>query len=189
MKALGKVYDDFFEKIINEHVRDWDHGEQTKDIVDTMMSIMQSGKTHEFQFDRRHVKAIMLDMLAGSMDTAASSVEWILSELLRNPTTMKKFRRVGRSGGIGENGGGVGHGPTRIPRHGSSPIRLREERLPGMQLGLIQVRLIVSQLVHCFDWRLPNGVLPEELDMTEEFGLVVARANHLMAIPTLRLQI
>ncbi|KAK4431843.1 cytochrome [Sesamum alatum] len=61
MKALSKVFDDFFEKVINEHVikGNWDD-DQTKDIVDTMISIMQSGQTHEFQFDRRHVKAIML---------------------------------------------------------------------------------------------------------------------------------
>ena len=58
---------------------------------------------------------------------------------------------------------------------------------PGIQLGLIQVRLIVSQLVHCFDWQLPNDMSPKELDMDEEFGLIVSRVNHLMAIPTLRL--
>lgn len=60
---------------------------------------------------------------------------------------------------------------------------------PGLQLGLIQVQLIVAQLVHCFDLKLPNGMLPEELDMTEEFALVVTRAEHLMAVPTIRLKI
>ena len=59
---------------------------------------------------------------------------------------------------------------------------------PGIQLGLIQVQLIVSQLVHCFDWKLPNDMLPEELGIKEEFGIVVSRTNHLMAIPTFRLQ-
>ncbi|KAL3637418.1 hypothetical protein CASFOL_018586 [Castilleja foliolosa] len=59
---------------------------------------------------------------------------------------------------------------------------------PGMQLGLIQVRLIVSQLVHCFDWKLSGEMLPEDLDMDEEFGLVINRANHLMAVPTFRLR-
>ncbi|XP_019182602.1 PREDICTED: cytochrome P450 CYP736A12-like [Ipomoea nil] len=60
---------------------------------------------------------------------------------------------------------------------------------PGMQLGITVVRLVVAQLVHCFDWNLPNGLLPKDLDMTEEFGLVLSRANHLMAIPTYRLHI
>ncbi|KAK6118400.1 hypothetical protein DH2020_047817 [Rehmannia glutinosa] len=59
MKALAKVFDDFFEKVIDEHVRDGRSHGKVKDFVDTMMSIMQSGQ-FEFQFDRRHVKAVLL---------------------------------------------------------------------------------------------------------------------------------
>lgn len=58
---------------------------------------------------------------------------------------------------------------------------------PGMQLGLTLVQLILAQLVHCFDWELPNGMLPSELDMTEVFSLVTPRAKHLLVIPTYRL--
>jgi cytochrome P450 len=58
---------------------------------------------------------------------------------------------------------------------------------PGMQSGLTVVRLVVAQIVHCFDWELPNNMLPTELDMTEEFGLTTPRAKHLLAIPTYRL--
>ena len=35
----------------------------------------------------------MQDLLIGSMDSSASSVEWILSELMRNPTVMKKLQK------------------------------------------------------------------------------------------------
>lgn len=59
---------------------------------------------------------------------------------------------------------------------------------PGLQLGLTTVQLVVAQLVHCFDWELPNGLVGSELDMSEHFGLVTARANHLMLIPTYRLK-
>lgn len=58
---------------------------------------------------------------------------------------------------------------------------------PGLQLGLTTVRLVVAQLVHCFDWKLPNDMLPSDLDMTEVFGLTMPRAHHLIAIPTYRL--
>ena len=58
---------------------------------------------------------------------------------------------------------------------------------PGMQLGLTVVRLVLAQLVHCFDWELPDNMLPSELDMTEEFGITLPRAKHLVAIPTCRL--
>ncbi|KAL1568000.1 cytochrome P450 71AU50-like isoform X1 [Salvia divinorum] len=262
MKALAKVFDDFFERVIEEHVQAGDRPEQAKDIVDTMMSIMQSGEC-EFQFDRSHVKAIMLDLLIGSMDTAAVSVEWILSELLRNPTVMKKLQKeleqvvglkrmveesdldqleyldmvvketfrlhpvapllvphyaredskvngydIPKESRIIVNTYAIGRDPNVwtdpeifIPeRFTGSDIDVKGQHFqllpfgsgrrgcPGIQLGLIQVRLIVSQLVHCFDWQLPNDMPPEELSMNEEFGIVVSRANHLTAIPTFRLQ-
>ncbi|KAL1558998.1 cytochrome P450 71AU50-like [Salvia divinorum] len=251
MKALGKVYDDFFEKVIEDHVRAGYGPEQTKDIVDTMMTTMQSGEC-EFQFDRRNIKAIMLDLLIGSMDTAAASVEWILSELLRNPTVMKKLQNeleevVGLKRMVEEsdleqleyldmvvketfrlhpvgplliphysredikvNGYDIPKGSRilintyaigRDPNVWTDPEMFIPEKFIGSDIdvkgqhfqllpfgGLIQVRLIVSQLVHCFDWQLPNDMSQEELDMNEEFGIVVSRANHLMAIPTFRLQ-
>ncbi|KAG4164536.1 hypothetical protein ERO13_A13G022750v2 [Gossypium hirsutum] len=57
---------------------------------------------------------------------------------------------------------------------------------PGMQLGLTTMRLIIAQLVHCFDWELPDRMLPNELDMTAKIGLTFPRANHLLANPTYR---
>lgn len=55
---------------------------------------------------------------------------------------------------------------------------------PGMHMGLTVTRLVLAQLVHCFDWELPG-----ELDMREEFGLTCPRAKHLMATPSYRLQV
>lgn len=60
---------------------------------------------------------------------------------------------------------------------------------PGMHLGLTVIRLVLAQLVHCFDWELPNGRLHTELDMDEEFGLTMPRANHLHVIPTYRIRV
>ncbi|XP_070003053.1 cytochrome P450 71AU50-like [Nicotiana sylvestris] len=77
--------------IINEYVQASDK-KKTKDFVDTMMSIMQSGEA-KFQFDRRHVKAVLLDMLVASIDTSSTSVEWMLSEHLKNPNVMEKVQK------------------------------------------------------------------------------------------------
>ncbi|ESR41309.1 hypothetical protein KPL70_021910 [Citrus sinensis] len=60
---------------------------------------------------------------------------------------------------------------------------------PGMQLGLTIVKQVIAQLVHCFEWELPRGMLPIELDMTEEFGLITLRAKHLLAIASYCLKI
>lgn len=59
----------------------------------------------------------------------------------------------------------------------------------GMQLGLTEIRMVLAQLVHCFDLELPEGMSPGELDMTEEFAQVIFRANPLSVVPTYRLNI
>ncbi|RDY09007.1 hypothetical protein CR513_06703, partial [Mucuna pruriens] len=46
---------------------------------------------------------------------------------------------------------------------------------PGIQLGLTTVSLVLAQLVHCFNWEFPLGISPNNLDMTEKFGLSIPR--------------
>lgn len=62
MKDIAKLWDDFFERIIDEHEgksKEEREGEINKDFVDTMLEIMKSGG-REFDFDRSHVKAVLL---------------------------------------------------------------------------------------------------------------------------------
>ncbi|XP_052179866.1 cytochrome P450 CYP736A12-like [Diospyros lotus] len=59
---------------------------------------------------------------------------------------------------------------------------------PEIHLGLTNIRLVVAQLAHYFDWELPNGIFPTDLDMSERFGLSVSKAEHLLATPTYRLR-
>lgn len=59
-KELAKLFDEFLERVIEEHIFDKSSHEE-KDMVDTLMGVMQSGEA-EFEFDRRHVKAILLVM-------------------------------------------------------------------------------------------------------------------------------
>ncbi|KAJ0901554.1 putative abieta-7,13-dien-18-ol hydroxylase [Helianthus annuus] len=54
---------------------------------------------------------------------------------------------------------------------------------PGMNLGLLNIGLVVSNMVHWFDWELPNDMSPTELDMKEKFGLTTPREKPLLAVP------
>ncbi|CAN4094847.1 unnamed protein product [Withania somnifera] len=262
IKELGKTFDDFLEKIIHEHVQSKEQ-KQTKDIVDTMMTLMQSGEA-EFQFDRRHVKAVLVDLLIASTDTTSTAIDWILTELLRHPKVMKKLQNeleqavginrmveesdlerlkyldmvikeglrlhppspllvpresiedcivdgfdIPKGSRVFVNAWSIGRDPDAWPepekfmpeRFVDSNIDLRGRDFqllpfgsgrricPGLQLGLTLIRLVLAQLIHCFDWELPNGMMLNDIDMTEKFGLVTPRAQHLMVIPTYRLNI
>ena len=202
-------------------------------------------------------------MLAGSMETSSSSIDWAVAELIRHPRVMKKVQSelekvVGMERMVEEsdlesleylnmvvketlrlypagpllvphesmedctvngfyipqksriivNAWAIGRDPDSwtnadefLPeRFIEGDIDFRGKHFqyipfgsgrrgcPGMQLGITVVRFVVAQLVHCFDWELPDGMLPSELDMTEEFGLAIPRAKHLVAIPTYRLR-
>ncbi|XP_050207976.1 cytochrome P450 71AU50-like [Mercurialis annua] len=262
MKGVSKVFDDFFEKIIDEHIQFQDEN-RSKDFVDIMLGFVGS-EISEYHIGRDNIKAIILDMLAGSMDTSAAVIEWALSELLKHPRVHKKVQKeleekIGMNRMVEEsdlesleylemviketfrlhpvapllipheavedtiideylipkkshiiiNTFAIG----RDPRAWNDPEKFLPERFsgkdidfrghdfqllpfgagrrgcPGIQLGITVVRLVLAQLVHCFDWELPNGMLPDELDMTEEFSLVTPRAKHLEAIPTYRLHV
>ncbi|RZC54576.1 hypothetical protein C5167_013429 [Papaver somniferum] len=90
MKAVSKVFDGMLEKIIDEHVKVFDKDNQ-KDFVDVMLAFMLDKKA-DFSIDRSSIKAIVLDMLVGSMDTSSTAVEWTISALLENPRVMKKLQ-------------------------------------------------------------------------------------------------
>ncbi|KAI4371977.1 hypothetical protein MLD38_010265 [Melastoma candidum] len=264
LKHLATVFDVFFEKIIDDHVAARQEGRrESRDFVDSMLGIMEEDDDPEFRVDRRHIKAIMLDMLVASMDTSATAVDWAMVELIRNPRIMKKLQNelestIGLDRVVEEsdleglryldmviketfrlhpvaplllphestedcvingysipaksrlivNIWSIGRDPSIwseaekfIPERfeeSSVDVRGRDFQLlpfgagrrgcPGLQLGLTLVRLMLAQLVHCFDWELPDGVRPSDLDMREEFGITVPRAEHLVVIPTYRLR-
>ncbi|XP_059669267.1 desmethyl-deoxy-podophyllotoxin synthase-like [Cornus florida] len=55
---------------------------------------------------------------------------------------------------------------------------------PGMSFGLANVELPLANLLFHFDWKLPEGEKPEDLDMTEIFDAAVSRKTDLCVIPT-----
>lgn len=55
---------------------------------------------------------------------------------------------------------------------------------PGISFSLANVEFALAKLLYHFNWELPEGKKPEELDMDEKFGAVVERKNNLHLIPT-----
>jgi len=55
---VSKIFDAFFEKIIDEHLQSKDEN-KTKDFVDVMLSFMGSEES-EYRIERPNIKAIIL---------------------------------------------------------------------------------------------------------------------------------
>jgi cytochrome P450 len=57
---------------------------------------------------------------------------------------------------------------------------------PGIALGLAVMELALASLLFHFDWELPGGAAPHELDMTEAVGITTRRKSDLLLHATVR---
>jgi cytochrome P450 len=102
------------------------------------------------------------------------------------------------------NAWAIGHDPTVWPEpHVFSPERFLEtgenvrktkvelisfglgrRGCPGMPLALRVVPFVLALMIHEFEWSLPDGMKPEDLDLTENNGNVLAPCVPLRVVPT-----
>ncbi|KAI7738833.1 hypothetical protein M8C21_011714 [Ambrosia artemisiifolia] len=55
---------------------------------------------------------------------------------------------------------------------------------PGLTMGMANVELLLTRLLYHFNWELPNGVNPEDLDRGETFGATLKRKHELYLVPS-----
>lgn len=54
---------------------------------------------------------------------------------------------------------------------------------PGLPLAIRMVHLMLGSLVHSFDWKLEDGVKPQNKNMEEKFGITLDMAQPQRAFP------
>eukprot|EP00268_Persea_americana_P029997 TRINITY_DN2900_c0_g1_i6.p1 TRINITY_DN2900_c0_g1~~TRINITY_DN2900_c0_g1_i6.p1 ORF type:complete len:517 (-),score=86.12 TRINITY_DN2900_c0_g1_i6:206-1756(-) len=54
---------------------------------------------------------------------------------------------------------------------------------PGLPMAFRMVHLSLASLLHSFAWKLPNGMLPEEMNMGDKFGITLQMEAPLLAVP------
>ena len=87
---------------------------------------------------------------------------------------------------------------SRDPKHWEDAETFRPERFefttsgagrrmcPGMAFAQAGMELVLAALLYHFDWSLPGGQLPSEVDMTEEMGITIRRKLDLYLRPVVR---
>ncbi|KAL6143783.1 hypothetical protein ACLB2K_054478 [Fragaria x ananassa] len=266
LETLQKQTDRMLENIIKEHTQATataksDEAEVQEDLVDVLLKFnVDHYGGRELSLTTDNIKAVILDVFVGGTESSAATINWAMSEMIKNPRIMKKaqdeVREVfNRTQQVNEtsiremkylklviqealrlhppgplllprecgerceidgyeipvktkvivNAWAIG----RDPNYWSEAETFNPERFidssgdyqgtnfdyipfgagrricPGILFGLANVELPLAMLLYHFDWKLPNGMKNEDLDMTEESGMVAHRKQDLHLIPTL----
>ncbi|KAL6140030.1 hypothetical protein ACLB2K_058331 [Fragaria x ananassa] len=265
LEMLHKQADTILETFIKEHTQATatvksDEAEVQEDLLDVLLKFhVDHNGGHELSLTTDNIKAVILDIFTAGSETSATTVDWSMSEMIKNPRIMKtaqdEVREVfNRTQQVNEtsiremkylklviqesmrlhppgpllaprecgekceidgyeipvktkvivNAWAIGRDPNHwtesetfnperfldssIDYQGTNfdfiPFGAGRRICPGILFGLANVELPLAMLLYHFDWKLPNRMKDEDLDMTEEFGAVVRRKHDLHLIPT-----
>ncbi|KAL5210176.1 hypothetical protein ABZP36_005799 [Zizania latifolia] len=98
LRGIHETVDAFLQEIIDERkgvrdekIRSAAAENVEENLVDALLALQEKGG-FGFHLDNNKIKAIILDIFAGGTGTAASAMEWAMSELMLNPAVMKKLQ-------------------------------------------------------------------------------------------------
>jgi cytochrome P450 len=69
------------------------------------------------------------------------------------------------------------------------PFGAGRRMCPGMAFGLAHIELALAALLFHFDWKLPEGVVAEEIDMAEAVAITAPPRSDLVVLPVTRLPV
>ncbi|XP_041997434.1 cytochrome P450 71A9-like [Salvia splendens] len=93
-KKLGKNFhdmDSFYEELIEEHMDPNRPKSMEGDIVDILLRMKENGTT-SFELTLDHIKALLMNIIAGGSDTVSAALVWAMASLVKKPLLMKKLQ-------------------------------------------------------------------------------------------------
>ncbi|KFK33559.1 hypothetical protein AALP_AA5G029300 [Arabis alpina] len=250
--------DAFYEQMIGLHNQGKEQG--SEDFVDLLLRLEnEEAVLGTDKLTRNHIKAILMNIILGSIDTSAITMTWAMAELARNPRVMKKVQseirnQIGNKSMISlddidqlnyfkmviketwrlhpplpllsprevisafEINGYKIQPKTRLqvnvwsigrdPNSWKDPHEFLPERFmdsnidakglnfellpfgsgrrmcPAVYMGTTMVEFGLANMLYHFDWKLPEGMVVEDIDMEESPGLTVSKKNELLLVPT-----
>ncbi|WOL03866.1 Cytochrome P450 [Canna indica] len=243
--------------IVEEHTQARNKSGAKQHFVDALLTLKD-----QYDLSDDNIFGLLWDMITAGMDTTVISVEWAMSEIVKNPRVQEKIqeeldRVIGydrvmteadfsnlpylqcvvkeslrlhpptplmlphkASANVKIGGYDIPKGSNvhinvwaiaRDPTLWKNPLEFRPERFeeedidikghdfrilpfgagrricPGAQLGINLVASMLGHLLHHFTWTLPEGVKPEDVDMSENPGMVAFMHTPLQVVATPRL--
>ncbi|KAG5621394.1 hypothetical protein H5410_006612 [Solanum commersonii] len=171
------------------------------DVLDALLSICPK------EIDRNQIEQLCPDLFEAGTDTTSNTLEWAMAELLKNPHTLEKAQEelaqvIGRvpfliprkteedvdfCGYIIPKDSQVLVNVWAIGRDSSlweDPLDFKLERIClGLPLAIRMIPIVLGSLLNTFNWNLQDGITPKDLDMEKRFGITLAKAQPLLAIP------
>ncbi|CAH2049687.1 unnamed protein product [Thlaspi arvense] len=85
---------DFFERVLEEEHLDPARlkSDREEDLVDSLIALLNDQATDSLCPSKEHIKAILLNVFIGGMDTPVVAIVWAMSELVKNPLVMQKLQ-------------------------------------------------------------------------------------------------
>ncbi|WCJ37133.1 cytochrome P450 family 71 subfamily B polypeptide 7 [Euphorbia peplus] len=99
IEKLHQQLDETVEGILSQHrsarlrkINGGDDSDQKEDLVDVLLNLQEKGDL-QIPLTDDTIKALILDIFSAGVDTSAATLEWTMSELMKNPKIMEKAQR------------------------------------------------------------------------------------------------
>ncbi|GLT40261.1 hypothetical protein SLA2020_144100 [Shorea laevis] len=100
----------FFDRVIEERTQCGNNDGSKSDRLDLLQILLQlqKGDTLDMDLTKDNIKGILMDVFVGGTDTSWATTEWVMAELVKNPSIMKKAQEevrnvVGEKSKLDEN--------------------------------------------------------------------------------------
>ncbi|XP_061994802.1 cytochrome P450 71B34-like [Rosa rugosa] len=172
----------FFQQVIDDHLKPGRTQPEHEDIVDVLLKIVKEQTGFgAAQFGHDNIKALLVNLFLGGIDTGAITMLWAMAELAKNPRLMKKAQDEVRSC-VGNKGKVSESDTEQLPYlkmiiketlrlHPPAPLMLpRESMSPFKVLGYDvepKTLIIINDWVISRDpefWKDPEEFIPERFD-------------------------